>query len=300
MTADAMFHTKNDPASSPDSGFDPGLSFRDDDEDSTDGSDFDCGEDTSSSTLSPSPHSSTANHLQSTPRRSGTGGGRSRLRNRSPTQILRLKRVRRNKANDRERNRMHLLNRALDRLRCVLPTFPEDTKLTKIETLRFAHNYIWALTQSLGSGGEGHFGGTLDESGSLTLNVGHVTVSIGGEGRNMITSSTGSCAAAQQRRAASRPPGLKPEGPVTTVAPNVSGDWSAGYPKGCKEVQSTFCSSPESAPPTPPHLMLSPTSRGHQHQPQQQYGGYPMSGHHLGGMSMHQHQMASYAPFHCM
>ncbi|KAI5631945.1 hypothetical protein NE865_15346 [Phthorimaea operculella] len=35
------------------------------------------------------------------------------------------------------------------RLRCVLPTFPEDTKLTKIETLRFAHNYIFALSQTL-------------------------------------------------------------------------------------------------------------------------------------------------------
>uniref|UniRef100_A0A8C3JJR0 Neurogenin 3 n=1 Tax=Calidris pygmaea TaxID=425635 RepID=A0A8C3JJR0_9CHAR len=56
---------------------------------------------------------------------------------------------RRMKANDRERNRMHHLNSALDALRSVLPTFPDDAKLTKIETLRFAHNYIWALTQSL-------------------------------------------------------------------------------------------------------------------------------------------------------
>ncbi|OPJ84744.1 neurogenin-3-like [Patagioenas fasciata monilis] len=52
------------------------------------------------------------------------------------------------KANDRERNRMHHLNSALDALRSVLPTFPDDAKLTKIETLRFAHNYIWALTQN--------------------------------------------------------------------------------------------------------------------------------------------------------
>uniref|UniRef100_A0A4W4GEA3 BHLH domain-containing protein n=1 Tax=Electrophorus electricus TaxID=8005 RepID=A0A4W4GEA3_ELEEL len=56
---------------------------------------------------------------------------------------------RRAKANDRERHRMHNLNSALDALRSVLPTFPEDTKLTKIETLRFAHNYIWALTETL-------------------------------------------------------------------------------------------------------------------------------------------------------
>lgn len=56
---------------------------------------------------------------------------------------------RRAKANDRERYRMHNLNSALDALRRVLPTFPDDAKLTKIETLRFAHNYIWALTETL-------------------------------------------------------------------------------------------------------------------------------------------------------
>ncbi|GLG94033.1 Basic helix-loop-helix neural transcription factor TAP [Gryllus bimaculatus] len=53
------------------------------------------------------------------------------------------------KANDRERQRMHLLNGALDRLRGALPTCPDDARLTKIETLRFAYNYIWALSQTL-------------------------------------------------------------------------------------------------------------------------------------------------------
>lgn len=56
---------------------------------------------------------------------------------------------RRVKANDRERHRMHNLNSALDALRSILPALPEDAKLTKIETLRFAHNYIWALTETL-------------------------------------------------------------------------------------------------------------------------------------------------------
>ncbi|KAF7405671.1 basic helix-loop-helix neural transcription factor TAP [Vespula maculifrons] len=107
----------------------------------------------------------------------------------SPTQVLRLKRNRRIKANDRERHRMHTLNDALERLRMALPTFPEDTKLTKIETLRFAHNYIWALSQTLGN----------SESGEVTVNVGNVTVSISENG-NMITSSTGSCAVAAQKR----------------------------------------------------------------------------------------------------
>jgi neurogenin 3 len=63
--------------------------------------------------------------------------------------LSKQRRSRRKKANDRERNRMHNLNSALDALRGVLPTFPDDAKLTKIETLRFAHNYIWALTQTL-------------------------------------------------------------------------------------------------------------------------------------------------------
>ncbi|XP_058066072.1 basic helix-loop-helix neural transcription factor TAP [Anopheles bellator] len=94
--------------------------------------------------------------------------GKSRLsRNRSPTQVQRIKRVRRLKANDRERNRMHTLNEALERLRLTLPTFPEDTKLTKIETLRFAYNYIFSLVQLLELDGTIHF--DLEKLQSLTL-----------------------------------------------------------------------------------------------------------------------------------
>ncbi|KAK7494387.1 hypothetical protein BaRGS_00014279 [Batillaria attramentaria] len=74
---------------------------------------------------------------------------KSRARCRSPTVVLKQKKTRRLKANDRERNRMHNLNHALDSLRRVLPSFPDDTKLTKIETLRLANNYIWALTETI-------------------------------------------------------------------------------------------------------------------------------------------------------
>ncbi|CAG2165400.1 unnamed protein product [Oppiella nova] len=74
---------------------------------------------------------------------------KSRTRARSPTVVVRIKKNRRLKANDRERNRMHMLNKALEKLRKVLPAFPDDTKLTKIETLRFAHNYIWALSETV-------------------------------------------------------------------------------------------------------------------------------------------------------
>lgn len=81
-------------------------------------------------------------------RRSNRAGS-GRASSRDPTEMQRLKRIRRAKANDRERNRMHMLNMALEKLRVVLPAFPDETKLTKIETLRFANNYIWALTESL-------------------------------------------------------------------------------------------------------------------------------------------------------
>ncbi|XP_053735600.1 neurogenin-1 [Synchiropus splendidus] len=72
---------------------------------------------------------------------------RGRARNEVTVQVV--KKTRRLKANDRERNRMHNLNDALDALRRVLPAFPDETKLTKIETLRFAHNYIWALSETI-------------------------------------------------------------------------------------------------------------------------------------------------------
>lgn len=109
--------------------------------------------------------------------------GRNRItRAKSPAQVMKIKKTRRLKANDRERNRMHMLNEALEKLRCVLPTFPEDTKLTKIETLRFAHNYIHALSETLTTVDK-----FPDEGDNITINVGNVTVSIGNQG-NYISS----------------------------------------------------------------------------------------------------------------
>ncbi|XP_026475764.1 neurogenic differentiation factor 4-like [Ctenocephalides felis] len=68
--------------------------------------------------------------------------------------------ARRSKANARERNRMHGLNAALDRLRRCIPIqtqnlklysphYSQTQKLSKIETLRLARNYITALTTIL-------------------------------------------------------------------------------------------------------------------------------------------------------
>ncbi|KAG5868748.1 hypothetical protein JTB14_013757 [Gonioctena quinquepunctata] len=109
--------------------------------------------------------------------------GRNRVtRAKSPSQVMKIKRVRRLKANDRERNRMHMLNEALERLRCVLPTFPEDTKLTKIETLRFAHNYIHALSEAAND-----IEKYSNSDDSVTVNVGNVTVSISKHGNSIMS-----------------------------------------------------------------------------------------------------------------
>ncbi|KAJ8245949.1 hypothetical protein GJAV_G00262050 [Gymnothorax javanicus] len=60
--------------------------------------------------------------------------------------------LRRQKANARERTRMHDLNSALDNLRKVVPCYSKTQKLSKIETLRLAKNYIWALSEILRNG----------------------------------------------------------------------------------------------------------------------------------------------------
>ncbi|KAL4222032.1 Neurogenic differentiation factor [Mactra antiquata] len=65
--------------------------------------------------------------------------------------LMRL-RMRRVKANTRERNRMHGLNDALDILRKHVPCYSKTQKLSKIETLRLACNYIGALANILKTG----------------------------------------------------------------------------------------------------------------------------------------------------
>lgn len=65
--------------------------------------------------------------------------------------VLKL-RVRRVKANSRERSRMHGLNDALDVLREHVPCHSSTQKLSKIETLRLARNYIAAMTTILKTG----------------------------------------------------------------------------------------------------------------------------------------------------
>uniref|UniRef100_A0A6P4E338 Neurogenin-3-like n=1 Tax=Drosophila rhopaloa TaxID=1041015 RepID=A0A6P4E338_DRORH len=47
--------------------------------------------------------------------------------------------VQRNAANARERMRMRVLSSAYGRLKTKLPNIPPDTKLSKLDTLRFGH-----------------------------------------------------------------------------------------------------------------------------------------------------------------
>ncbi|XP_013917191.1 PREDICTED: protein atonal homolog 1-like [Thamnophis sirtalis] len=62
-----------------------------------------------------------------------------------------VQRQRRLAANARERRRMHGLNHAFDQLRNVIPSFNNDKKLSKYETLQMAQIYISALAELLHS-----------------------------------------------------------------------------------------------------------------------------------------------------
>ncbi|CAB3987474.1 neurogenic differentiation factor 1-like [Paramuricea clavata] len=68
-----------------------------------------------------------------------------------------LKRLRRQRANDRERRRMKSLNGALNNLKRCIPLPKTKRRVTKLEILRIACNYIQDLWETLNNGGnEGH------------------------------------------------------------------------------------------------------------------------------------------------
>ncbi|XP_046483804.1 protein dimmed [Neodiprion pinetum] len=64
----------------------------------------------------------------------------------SRTRTPREKTLRRLESNERERMRMHSLNDAFQSLREVIPHVSKERRLSKIETLTLAKNYIVALT----------------------------------------------------------------------------------------------------------------------------------------------------------
>jgi hypothetical protein len=57
--------------------------------------------------------------------------------------------IQRNTANARERARMRVLSSAFYRLKTIIPWVPADTKLSKLDTLRLARNYIAYLSATL-------------------------------------------------------------------------------------------------------------------------------------------------------
>ncbi|XP_053109247.1 transcription factor ATOH1 [Hemicordylus capensis] len=70
---------------------------------------------------------------------------------RPASQVSGVQKQRRLAANARERRRMHGLNHAFDQLRNVIPSFNNDKKLSKYETLQMAQIYISALAELLHS-----------------------------------------------------------------------------------------------------------------------------------------------------
>ncbi|XP_029953726.1 class A basic helix-loop-helix protein 15 isoform X2 [Salarias fasciatus] len=76
-------------------------------------------------------------------RQGAAGGGRRRRQHGSGAKE---RSVRRLESNERERQRMHKLNNAFQALREAIPHVKTDKKLSKIETLTLAKNYIKALT----------------------------------------------------------------------------------------------------------------------------------------------------------
>ncbi|KAJ8682306.1 hypothetical protein QAD02_018098 [Eretmocerus hayati] len=78
-------------------------------------------------------------------RRNHRGAG-SASRRRKNGISARERTLRRLESNERERMRMHSLNDAFEQLREVIPHVKMERKLSKIETLTLAKNYIMALT----------------------------------------------------------------------------------------------------------------------------------------------------------
>lgn len=90
-----------------------------------------------------------------------------------PSRVVKTK-LRRNKANARERSRMHGLNAALDKLRTVVPINSKSQKLSKIETLRLARNYIKVLGAILDDGSNGEALDAMNFAKMLTVGISQV------------------------------------------------------------------------------------------------------------------------------
>ncbi|XP_044130406.1 class A basic helix-loop-helix protein 15 [Bufo gargarizans] len=75
--------------------------------------------------------------------------GKSSNRRKRPSSQGKEHSTRRLESNERERQRMHKLNNAFQALREVIPHVRAEKKLSKIETLTLAKNYINTLTATI-------------------------------------------------------------------------------------------------------------------------------------------------------
>ncbi|CAG2058679.1 unnamed protein product, partial [Timema podura] len=100
--------------------------------------------DCSDSSGSEGPSPSRGKHHQTRPKRKSSTGSAGRRRKSGIS--ARERNLRRLESNERERMRMHSLNDAFEQLREVIPHVKMERKLSKIETLTLAKNYIMALT----------------------------------------------------------------------------------------------------------------------------------------------------------
>jgi len=90
--------------------------------------------------------SSMGDEINMQSKRSRSSRGSYHGRRRKSTISARERNLRRLESNERERQRMHSLNDAFQSLREVIPHVRLERKLSKIETLTLAKNYIMALT----------------------------------------------------------------------------------------------------------------------------------------------------------
>ncbi|NXK24590.1 BHA15 protein, partial [Arenaria interpres] len=88
---------------------------------------------------------------------------------------------RRLESNERERQRMHKLNNAFQALREVIPHVRAENKLSKIETLTLAKNYIKSLTSIILNMSNGHFPSTEGMGGARGPKLYHYQQQFGEE-----------------------------------------------------------------------------------------------------------------------
>ncbi|XP_074014825.1 class A basic helix-loop-helix protein 15 [Numenius arquata] len=91
------------------------------------------------------------------------------------------RRLRRLESNERERQRMHKLNNAFQALREVIPHVRAENKLSKIETLTLAKNYIKSLTSIILHMSNGHFPSTEGMGGARGPKLYHYQQQLGEE-----------------------------------------------------------------------------------------------------------------------